>query len=115
MSVGDNSDEDTIRMEPCHNSNDEDLSSLLSNMQKLNIGKEKRRIRFKDVESELNSHYGSNNSVKAKWQELCQDCGVDPPSSITKCEEMHFLRSEWSARMTTDICVCWLGTQRLEH
>lgn len=102
-------------MEPCHSSDDEGLSSLLRNMQKLDIGKKKSRIKIKEVEPEFNLYYGDNDSVKVKWQALCQDCGVNPPSSIIKCKKVHSLCSDCSIRITADSCFYLLGTQRLEY
>ena len=90
VSVGDNVDENTTKMEPQHSINDENLSSLLYSMQTLKIGKKRKekRIKIKEVEPEFNSQYGNDDSVKAKWQALCQDCGVDPAPSITKCKKV---------------------------
>lgn len=90
VSVGDNVDKATTETEPQHSINDENLSSLLCGMQKLDIGKKKKKkgIRIKEVEPEFNSHYGDDGSVKAKWQALCQDCGMAPPPSITKCKKV---------------------------
>lgn len=45
VSVGDIIDENATEMEPQHSTNDENLSSLLSSMQTLNMGgKERRRV-----------------------------------------------------------------------
>lgn len=63
-------------------------------------------MKIKEVEPEFNSQYGNDDSVKAKWQALCQDCGVDPPPSITKCEKVAFLPSLRSARMSAHIYFC---------
>jgi len=62
-------------MEPHYIIDDGNLWSLLCNMQKLDIGEEpkKKGIKIKEVETELNSYYGNDVSVKAKWQALCQD------------------------------------------
>lgn len=89
VSVGNIVDQNTTEMEPQHSINDENLSSLLCSMQKLDIGKKtkKKGIKIKAVEPEFNSQYGNDDSVKAKWQALCQDCGVDPPPSIIKCKK----------------------------
>ena len=88
--MGDNVDENVTELEPQHSINDENLSSLVCSMQKLDIAgkKKKKGIKIKEVEPEFNSHYGDDDSVKAKWQALCQDCGVDPLPSITKCKKV---------------------------
>lgn len=64
-------------------------------MQRLDIKKTSKRtsLKIREVEPVFNSHYGSDDSLKAKWQALCQDCGIDPPLSIRKCEKVEFLLS----------------------
>ena len=108
VSVGDNINENTTAMESQHSTNNENLSSLLCSMQKLSIGKKskKKGIRLKEVEPEFNSLYGNDDSMKAKWQALCQDCGVSPPPSITKCKKVQSLLSIRSARVITHVCFC---------
>ncbi len=90
-----------------------EFSSLLYSLQNLDLQKRttKKVIRHKEVEPEFSIIYGTNASVKAKWQALCRDCGVDPlPPSINKCKKVQYLPALCSARIAAEVSFYQLGT-----
>lgn len=71
------------------------FSSMLGSLQSLNLegGRKKRKARVQRVGAEFASNYGTDAGVTESWQELCQDCGVNPiPPSITQCKKVQPLQ-----------------------
>ena len=74
-------------------SDKEGVSSLLSGLQNLNLGGKKQKARVQRVSAEFASYYGSDAGVTERWQELCQDCGINPvPPSINQCKKVQHLQ-----------------------
>ena len=104
--VGRNVDKRTSRVGAQQSADEGEFSSLLCGLQNLDLEKRasKTVIRKTDVEPEFNMYYGTDASVKARWQELCQDCGVDPlPITITKCKKVQCLLAIPTARTAANI------------
>lgn len=80
------------------------FTSLLRNFQILDLDRKikKKRLKHKEIEPEFNSHYGTDIAVKAKWQALCQDCGLYP--SISKCKKVQSLPAICSNCAAVDAC-----------
>lgn len=95
---------------------DDGVLSLVHGIQHLELGtRPTKRIRHKEVEPEFASNYGTNESVKEKWQAFCQDCGIDPlPSSIKKCKKVQPRSATQSAFAYAHVVWLTLGTQKLE-
>ncbi|KAL5115729.1 hypothetical protein ACEQ8H_006337 [Pleosporales sp. CAS-2024a] len=51
--------------------------------------KEKRKQQVKALAAEITHHYGTNRNKLDRWQQLCEDVGVDiVPKSITQCRKV---------------------------
>ncbi|KAL2053125.1 hypothetical protein ABVK25_006449 [Lepraria finkii] len=71
-----------------YGADNEDFASLLGSLQSLNLGGRKQKARVQRGGAEFASYYGSDAHVTERWQELCQDCGINPvPPSINQCKK----------------------------
>ena len=72
----------------------QDFSSMLHSLQSFEFeGGTKKKAKARRVGEEFASYYGSDAHVTEKWQELCQDCGVNPvPPSISQCKKVQPLQ-----------------------
>ena len=76
-----------------YRADNEGVSSLLGGLQSLNLGGRKQKARVQRVGAEFASYYGSDARVTERWQELCQDCGINPvPPSINQCKKVQHLQ-----------------------
>ncbi len=92
--VGHNIDGRGSRVGAQYGTDDEDFSSMLRSLQSLDLeGGTNKTARARRVGTEFASHYGSDAHVTERWQELCQDCGVNPvPPSISQCKKVQPLQ-----------------------
>ena len=75
-----------------YGADNEGFSSLLGGLQSLNLGGRKQKARAQLVGAEFASYYGSDAGVTERWQEFCQDCGINPvPPSINQCKKVQHL------------------------
>ena len=79
-----------------------ELLSSLRRLQDLSLERRmtKRERKAQKARSEFTYYYGDSVHIVAKWQILCQDCGIQPiPSSVSQCKKVCVpLRIEISAK-----------------
>lgn len=91
--VGYNVDGRGSRVRAPYGADNEDFPSMLSSLQSLELGGRSRKARVRRVGAEFASNYGSDARVTERWQELCQDCGINPvPPSINQCKKVQPLQ-----------------------
>lgn len=55
---------------------------------------EKKRRRHEALEAEFDTHYSTATDKLEKWQDLCDEIGIQPtPQSITQCEKVREMSS----------------------
>jgi hypothetical protein len=91
--VGYNVDGRGSRSRAPYSADNEDFSSVLGSLQSFDLGGRTQKARVRRVGAEFASNYGSDARVTERWQELCQDCGINPvPPSINQCKKVQPLQ-----------------------
>ena len=70
--------------------------------------KEKKDIQKRALTSEIKFHYGASMSRLDRWQELCEEVGIEKiPTSITQCQKVYIA--------TYTLAVADVASGRYEH